>query len=58
MKSFVVIFVPHGEKSADAETAFRRFFDSEEAMIKIPGATPLPDAEDAEQLPLWRWFNF
>ena len=58
MKSIVVIVVPHSDKSADAEAVLRKLLGPEDDMIRIPSSAPLPIAEDAEKLPLWRWFNF
>jgi hypothetical protein len=55
MKSFVVIYLLRGERARDIEAALRKQIDLEDAVEK-PTAAPARTIEDADQLPLWRWF--
>jgi hypothetical protein len=57
MSSFVLIFVPCGEGRGDVEAAFRKYVDPAESN-EDPAATRAETIEDAEQMPLWRWFTF
>lgn len=55
MNAFVVIFPPCGTSRADLETAVRQHVNSLE-VIDVPPAVPVKTIDDAEHLPLWRWF--
>jgi hypothetical protein len=55
MRSFVVIFAPSGQKRSEVEAALRQHVDAAE-FVENPAATRSDMMEDAEQLPLWRWF--
>jgi len=55
MNAFVVIFPPGGTTRADFEAAVRQHANSPE-IIDLPSAVPSQEIDDAEQLPLWRWF--
>lgn len=57
MGSFVLILVPCGQTRSDFEAALREHADSAE-FVDVPNETHSEPVEDAEQLPLWRWFTF
>jgi hypothetical protein len=57
MNSFVILFVPGTEECRDLEAALRKRIDRAES-IDGPPVTDSATIEDAEQLPLWRWFTF
>ena len=57
MRSFVVIFVPCRWTHGDAESVLREHTDSAE-FVEAPDKIRSEPVEDAEQLPLWRWFTF
>ena len=57
MNSFVLIFVPDGDRRRDIEAALHKHVDP----VEPKGRTRAVHAEmidDAEQLPLWQWFTF
>jgi hypothetical protein len=53
--SFVLVLVPCGELHSDVEEVLRKHVNSAEP-VEEPAATRVEAIEDAEQLPLWRWF--
>lgn len=55
MNAFVVILPPVGGPRTDFETAVRQHVNSPE-FIDTPPAVPPKTVDDADQLPLWRWF--
>lgn len=55
MNAFVVIFPPRGATRAEFEAAVRQNVTSPE-FVDIPSAVSSENIDDAEQLPLWRWF--
>lgn len=55
MNTFVVMFPPRGTTRADFEAAVRQQLASPE-FIDVPSAVPSETIDDADQLPLWRWF--
>jgi hypothetical protein len=55
MNSFVVVFVPCDEMRRDIEAALSKHVDPTEFAEK-PADAPTRTIEDAEELPLWRWF--
>jgi len=57
MNQFVVIFVPYGEKFADVDVGQHQRPESKNDFAKSADAS-FSQPEDAEQLPLWRWFTF
>jgi hypothetical protein len=56
MRSIAVIFLPCGATPDEVEAALRKKIESPEC-IEIPGAVRSEPIDDAEQLPLWRWFT-
>jgi hypothetical protein len=57
MRSFVVIFVPCRWTRSDMESVLRKHTDSAE-FVEAPEEHHAEPIDDAEQLPLWRWFTF
>ena len=57
MRSTVLIFVPCGKTPTEMETALRKHVDLAEGT-ENPTAISSEPVEDAEQLPLWKWFTF
>jgi len=57
MSSIVVIFVPWGEPSREVKGASRQPVEVVEC-IEIPDVSKAEPIEDADQMPLWRWFTF
>jgi hypothetical protein len=57
MRSLVMILVPCEQKRSDVEAALREHTDSAE-FVDVPVKNQPETVEDAEQLPLWRWFTF
>ena len=57
MRSLVMILVPCGQTRNDFEAALREHAASAE-FVDMPNETHAEPVEDAEQLPLWRWFTF
>jgi hypothetical protein len=57
MDSFELIFVPREKTRGEVEIALREPVHSAE-FIETSVATRPEPIEDAEQLPLWRWFTF
>lgn len=55
MNAFVVIFPRRGTTRAEFEAAVRQQLTLPE-FIDIPTVVPSETIDDAEQLPLWRWF--
>ena len=55
MNDFVVILPPRGATRADFETAIRQHTKCHE-FIDVPAVATAEPIDDAEQLPLWRWF--
>lgn len=55
MSAYVYIFVPVEKKHSEVDAALRQHLDSPE-FIPIPTATATEAVQDAEQMPLWRWF--
>lgn len=55
MNTLVILFPPRNSTRADFDSAVHRHADSAE-FIDLPPITPSEQIEDAEQLPLWRWF--
>ena len=57
MSSIVVIFVPWGDKRSDSRATPQKPIDVTES-IENPDAIRSEPIDDAEQMPLWRWFTF
>ena len=55
VRSFVMIFAPDGQTRNDIEAALRDY-TSFAQFVDVPSAIHAEPIEDAEQLPLWRWF--
>jgi hypothetical protein len=55
--SIVLIFVPSETTRAEFEDALQKHIVSAESFANSASEKCAP-AEDAEQLPLWRWFSF
>jgi hypothetical protein len=58
MSSFVLVFVPFKDDRDGAEAAWRQHVGSPENFEDQAATTQPEIIEDAEQLPLWRWFTF
>gem|GEM_PF-4611841 len=57
MSSLVFIFVPVATEKREFEAAVRKHLDSAE-FIEVPPEANRAAIDDAEHLPLWRWFSF
>jgi hypothetical protein len=57
MRSIAVIFLPCGATLGEIEAALRKKIEPRE-FFAIPGTVRSEPIDDAEQLPLWRWFTF
>ena len=57
MNSFVLIFVPGETEPADIESVFCKRVGRAEP-VDNQTANHSETIDDAEQLPLWRWFTF
>lgn len=58
MKPVVVILVPNAEKRAEVEAALTEHARQKPGAIEMPLPAPSLHKDDAEELPLWRWFSF
>lgn len=58
MRSYVFVFVPDSEVGRESEVARKERVDPERQSPNETAATKHEVVDDAEQLPLWRWFTF